>query len=75
MMDTGTLAGFPVLDVEVELFDGCFHAIDSSAIAFGISAKGAFRQLIPKRLLSCLYQSRKWMCSLLKIMLVTLSVT
>ncbi|WP_254913163.1 N-6 DNA methylase, partial [Vibrio cholerae] len=25
MMDTGTLAGFPVLDVEVELFDGGFH--------------------------------------------------
>ncbi|AYC04523.1 elongation factor G [Vibrio cholerae] len=48
MMDTGTLAGFPVLDVEVELFDGGFHAVDSSAIAFEIAAKGAFRQSIPK---------------------------
>ncbi|WP_440054478.1 elongation factor G [Pseudoalteromonas sp. T1lg65] len=48
MMETGVLAGFPVLDVEVELFDGSFHAVDSSAIAFEIAAKGAFRQSIPK---------------------------
>ncbi|MDD4864167.1 MAG: elongation factor G [Alishewanella agri] len=48
MMSTGPLAGFPVLDVEVELFDGGFHAVDSSAIAFEIAAKGAFRQSMPK---------------------------
>jgi len=48
MMEEGTLAGFPVLDVEVELFDGAFHAVDSSAVAFEIAAKGAFRQSIPK---------------------------
>ncbi|OKY27636.1 MULTISPECIES: elongation factor G [Thalassotalea] len=48
MMDEGVLAGFPVLDVEVELFDGGFHAVDSSAVAFEIAAKGAFRQSIPK---------------------------
>ena len=48
MMGEGVLAGFPVLDVEVELFDGGFHAVDSSAIAFEIAAKGAFRQSIPK---------------------------
>jgi elongation factor G len=48
MMDEGVLAGFPVLDVEVELYDGSFHAVDSSAIAFEIAAKGAFRQSIPK---------------------------
>ncbi|RBO79838.1 elongation factor G [Marinomonas aquiplantarum] len=48
MMEEGVLAGFPVLDVEVELFDGGFHAVDSSAIAFEIAAKGAFRQSIPK---------------------------
>ncbi len=48
MMDEGVLAGFPVLDVEVELFDGAFHAVDSSAVAFEIAAKGAFRQSIPK---------------------------
>ncbi|WP_318498520.1 elongation factor G [Photobacterium leiognathi] len=48
MMNNGVLAGFPTLDVEVELFDGGFHAVDSSAIAFEIAAKGAFRQSMPK---------------------------
>lgn len=48
MMGTGTLAGFPVLDVVINLTDGAYHAVDSSAIAFEIAAKGAFRQSIPK---------------------------
>lgn len=48
MMSEGPLAGFPVLDVEVELYDGAYHAVDSSAIAFEIAAKGAFRQSMPK---------------------------
>ena len=48
MMGTGVLAGFPVLDVEIEVFDGGFHAVDSSAIAFELAARGAFRQSIPK---------------------------
>ena len=47
-MGQGVLAGFPVLDIEVELYDGGFHAVDSSAVAFEIAAKGAFRQSIPK---------------------------
>ena len=48
MMQEGPIAGFPVLDIEVELFDGGFHAVDSSAIAFEIAAKGAYRQSMPK---------------------------
>jgi elongation factor G len=48
MMEEGPLAGFPVLDVEIELYDGAYHAVDSSAIAFEIAAKGAFRQSMPK---------------------------
>ncbi|ATF10131.1 elongation factor G [Candidatus Enterovibrio altilux] len=48
MMQTGPLAGFPVMDVEVELYDGSFHAVDSSTIAFEIASKGAFRQSMPK---------------------------
>lgn len=48
MMGTGTLAGFPVLDVSVNLTDGGYHPVDSSAIAFEIAAKGAFRQSVPK---------------------------
>ena len=48
MMEEGPLAGFPLLDVEIELFDGAYHAVDSSAIAFEIAAKGAYRQSMPK---------------------------
>lgn len=48
MMGSGTLAGFPMLDVVINLTDGGYHAVDSSAIAFEIAAKGAFRQSIPK---------------------------
>ena len=48
MMEEGPIAGFPVLDVEIELYDGAFHAVDSSAIAFELAAKGAFRQSMPK---------------------------
>jgi len=44
----GVLAGFPCLDVKVTLVDGAFHAVDSSAIAFEIAAKGAYRQSLPK---------------------------
>lgn len=48
MLDKGVLAGFPCLDFKVVLTDGAFHAVDSSAIAFEIAAKAAFRQSIPK---------------------------
>ncbi|OUS11601.1 translation elongation factor G [Gammaproteobacteria bacterium 53_120_T64] len=48
MMSMGPLAEFPVLDVEIELYDGGFHAVDSSAVAFEIAAKGAYRQSMPK---------------------------
>ena len=48
MMVEGPLAGFPMLDVDVELFDGGFHAVDSSAVAFELAARGAYRQTMPK---------------------------
>tara|TARA_A100001011_G_scaffold351685_1_gene391946 strand:- start:159 stop:2243 length:2085 start_codon:yes stop_codon:yes gene_type:complete len=48
MMSDGPMAGYPVLDVEFEIFDGAYHAVDSSAVAFEIAAKGAFRQAMPK---------------------------
>ena len=47
-MDKGVLAGYPCEDVKVTLLDGAFHAVDSSAIAFEIAAKGAYRQTMPK---------------------------
>jgi elongation factor G len=48
MMEQGPLAGFPVLDVEIELFDGAYHSVDSSAVAFELAAKGAYRQSMTK---------------------------
>ncbi len=48
MLDQGVLAGFPVLDLQITLTDGAYHAVDSSAVAFEIAARGAFRQSIPK---------------------------
>ncbi len=47
-MEEGVLAGFPLLDVKVTLYDGAFHAVDSSAVAFEIAARSAYRQTIPK---------------------------
>ncbi len=47
-IDQGVLAGFPCLDFKVTLLDGAFHAVDSSAVAFEIAAKAAYRQSIPK---------------------------
>ena len=47
-MKEGTMAGFPLLDVKVTLMDGGFHPVDSSAIAYEIAAKAAYRQSIPK---------------------------
>ncbi|MDQ7075480.1 MAG: elongation factor G [Gammaproteobacteria bacterium] len=47
-MHQGVLAGFPCLDFKVTLLDGSFHAVDSSAVAFEIAAKGAYRQSMPR---------------------------
>lgn len=47
-MEEGTLAGFPLLDVKVTLTDGGYHPVDSSAIAYELAAKAAYRQTIPK---------------------------
>ena len=48
MLVEGVLAGYPVLDVKVTVTDGAFHAVDSSAIAFELAARGAYRQSMPK---------------------------
>jgi elongation factor G len=47
-MQEGTLAGYPLLDVKFTLLDGAFHAVDSSAMAFEIATKAAYRQSVPK---------------------------
>ncbi|WP_309380726.1 elongation factor G [Cerasicoccus frondis] len=47
-IEKGVLAGYPLVDVKFTLNDGAFHAVDSSAIAFEVAAKAAYRQSIPK---------------------------
>ncbi len=43
-MEAGVLAGFPMMDVKAALYDGSFHDVDSSEIAFKIAGSMAFRQ-------------------------------
>ncbi|HRR15009.1 MAG: elongation factor G [Thermoanaerobaculia bacterium] len=47
-METGPLAGFPLSGVEVELYDGSFHEVDSSEIAFKIAGSMAFQDAAKK---------------------------
>ncbi|WP_088891657.1 elongation factor G [Leptolyngbya ohadii] len=47
-IDKGVLAGFPCMDLRFTLIEGNFHPVDSSAIAFEIAAKAAYRQTMPK---------------------------
>jgi len=44
VLTSGPLAGFPVVDVKVMLIDGAYHEVDSSAIAFEIASRAAFRE-------------------------------
>ena len=46
--ETGSIAGFPVIDFEVELIDGASHDVDSSVLAFEIAARAAFREVMQK---------------------------
>ncbi|MCI5061000.1 MAG: elongation factor G [Alphaproteobacteria bacterium] len=46
--DTGIIAGFPVINIEVELFDGAYHDVDSSALAFEIAGRAAFKEAMQK---------------------------
>ena len=43
-MDTGVIAGFPVIDFKATLYDGGSHDVDSSVLAFEIAARAAFRE-------------------------------
>jgi elongation factor G len=47
-MDRGILAGFPVVDVSIELYDGSYHDVDSSEIAFKVAASMAFQDAAKK---------------------------
>ena len=45
---TGSLVGFPIIDFEINLYDGAYHDVDSSALAFEICARGAMREAAQK---------------------------
>jgi elongation factor G len=47
-LTSGVVAGFPVVDVRVELIDGKYHDVDSSALAFEIAARAALREALLK---------------------------
>ena len=47
-MEAGTLAGFPVVDVRVELVEGSYHDVDSSEIAFKVAGSMAFKSAMQK---------------------------
>ena len=48
VMGSGVLAGFPVVDVKATLVDGAYHDVDSSALAFEIASRAAFREGLQK---------------------------
>jgi elongation factor G len=48
VMDSGPLAGFPVIDFKVALIDGAYHDVDSSVLAFEIAARAAMREGMKK---------------------------
>ena len=47
-LEEGVLAGYPCQDVKLTLLDGAFHAVDSSAIAYELASRAAYRQTMPK---------------------------
>ena len=47
-LQAGVLAGYPVVDVKVELYDGSYHEVDSSEMAFKIAGSMAFKEALRK---------------------------
>ncbi len=46
--ESGSLIGFPIIDFEIRLYDGAYHDVDSSALAFEICARAAMREAAQK---------------------------
>ncbi len=47
-MQSGVVAGYPVIDISVTLYDGAFHDVDSSVMAFEIAGRSAFKDALSK---------------------------
>ena len=48
VLSSGVVAGFPIIDVKVQLIDGKYHDVDSSALAFEIATRACFREALQK---------------------------
>jgi elongation factor G len=48
VLGAGVVAGFPVVDLKVQLVDGAYHEVDSSALAFEIASRAALREALTK---------------------------
>ncbi len=48
VLSSGVVAGFPVVDVKVQLIDGKYHDVDSSALAFEIATRACFREALQR---------------------------
>jgi elongation factor G len=48
VLGAGVIAGFPVVDLKVQLIDGAYHEVDSSALAFEIASRAALREGLQK---------------------------
>ena len=52
-LDSGILAGYPIIDLKVELIDGSYHDVDSSEMAFKIAGSIALRKAFARRSQFC----------------------
>ena len=68
VMDSGPLAGFPVIDFKVSLIDGAYHDVDSSVLAFELAARAGMREGLRKA-------GAKMLEPIMKVEVVTVSYT
>ena len=47
-MNTGVIAGYQVIDIKAKLFDGSYHDVDSSEMAFKIAGSMAFKEAMKR---------------------------
>ena len=66
-METGVLAGFPMVDIKVAVYDGSYHEVDSSEMAFKIAGSMGFKEGARKAIRFSSNRTRKSKLSFLKI--------